>query len=201
MPFYLRYSEDDVNFRINCIRIIKEESAYFFEIDTEKKFTSVSDLVEYYRHHAIRSRMISRPIRLGVGVLKKTISINENWYMPEIYDGSNLLLKHKYEGSFLVESVENLKPDTFGDKIITHVYNLRFFIMNVVDHVEIYVEEDNSHVLKYILNNKYFLSLKELVMDFCKKKNLKFGIKSINNGNNQKENKPKNKQRLYCSKH
>ncbi len=76
-----------------------------------------------------------RNVKLGVGVLKKTISINENWYMPKVHDGTSLLLKYKQEGSFLIESVEQLKPKLSGDKILTHVYNLRYFIMNRVNHV------------------------------------------------------------------
>jgi hypothetical protein len=137
--------------------------------------------------------MMRRNVKLGVGVLKKTISINEDWYMPKIHDGTNLLLKYKQEGSFLIESVEQLKPKLLGDKILTHVYNLRYFIMNRVNHVEVFVEEDNSYVLKYILNNTYFSSLKELVNDFRRKNILKIGLNSIiqNNNYTTKDNKTK----------
>ena len=160
---------------------------FFFEIETDKSFESLSSLVEYYRKYPIKSKVLMGNVCLGVGVSKKTISIDEDWYMPDVHDGTSLLMKTKYDGSFLVESVEKLEPKYRADNtVLTHVYNLRFFKQNKVYHEQIFVEEGANYVLKYHMNNVYFMSLKELVEDFCIKKNLTVSYNVLKNEKNNK---------------
>jgi hypothetical protein len=135
---------------------------YHFDIDTKKQFCSLTDLVSHYRRNAIKAKEIKTPITLGVGVNKKTISVDEDWYMPDMKRdaGGELLMKYKRNGSFFIRCTERLNVKNEDGQL--HVYTLTFFMINNIYYAKIFVEEEN-YTLKYFVNNKDFASLKDVI--------------------------------------
>jgi hypothetical protein len=154
-------------------------------INQDKYFENLTELVNYYRSNNINTLEICKPFNLGVGINKKTVSIDEDWYIPELSSNSTieLLLRYKYDGSFLIRTTKDITTQNEYGQF--HVYTLSFYMNENVFFSRIFVEIEDYQV-KYFLNNKEFQSLKELV-DYHKEipvhnqQTLARGIKSFFN--------------------
>jgi hypothetical protein len=141
-------------------KINKNENDFYSIFDV--KFPNLSELVEYYRVNPIFIKENNMQIMLGVGIHRKTVSIHEDWYAPEFTRdvGDKLLEKYKLDGSFFIRSSTiDYEPNEEG---LLQAYTLTFYMKNEVFYSRIFVKVEDNEIIYYI-NNKSFLSLRELV--------------------------------------
>jgi hypothetical protein len=145
------------------IKIDESTNKYYFEIDKNNRFNTLTELVKYYRQCIIKAREIPIPFLLGVGVHKNTISIDEDWYIIDKNkdECEKILKKYRKSGAFYIRTSQSVKKEVTTDKSI-HVYTLTFFMNDKTYNARIYAEKEN-YSLKYYINNKDFKSLKEIV--------------------------------------
>lgn len=136
-----------------------EDNSKLYFVSEREKFSSLTELVTYYRQYPIPTD-IDRRIFLDFGIPKRTVSIKEDWYMPELNRqvGIRLLEKMKYNGCFFVRGAETFQ---IVDNQ-SHAYTLCFYMNHQVCQARIHVEIEDFKI-RYFINNTEFSSLKSII--------------------------------------
>ena len=134
----------------------------FYSIFDDIEFQNLPELVDYYRNEELKTIETDVPITLSLGIHKKTVSINEDWYKPEWTSeevGNLILERYKIDGSFFIRSTDSNEHNEDGQ---FHAYTLSFYMKNEIFKSKIFIEID-EYEISYVINNTIFQSLKEIV--------------------------------------